>query len=74
MNKSKEKHMRKEMLKAVRQHAEAHIQKHKINVEVYLNNPVGVGEHSDIMDAIEKEIEEMAKYNDHIEILDKYFK
>lgn len=66
--------MRKEMLKAVRQHAEAHIQKHKINVEVYLNNPVGVGEHSDIMDAIEKEIEEMAKYNDHIEILDKYFK
>jgi len=41
---------------------------------IYLNNPVGVGEHSDIMDAIEKEIEEMAKYNDHLEILDKYFK
>lgn len=74
MNKSKEKLMRKEMLKAVRKHAEAHIEKHKLNVEVYLNNPVGVGEHSDIMDAIEKEIEEMAKYNDHIEILDKYFK
>lgn len=66
--------MREEMLKAVRKHAEAHIEKHKLNVEVYLNNPVGVGEHSDIMDAIEKEIEEMAKYNDHIEILDKYFK
>jgi len=66
--------MRKEMLEATRQHAIAHIQKHKINVEVYLNNPVGVGEHSDIMDAIEKEIEEMAKYNDHLEILDKYFK
>lgn len=61
------------MLKAVRKHAEAHIEKHKMNVEVYLNNPVGVGEHSDIMDAIEKEIEEMAKYNDHLEILDKYF-
>ena len=51
-----------------------HINKHKMNVEVYLHNPVGVGEHSDIMDAIEKELEEMAKYNDHIEILDKYFK
>jgi hypothetical protein len=40
---------------------------------VYLTNPVGVGEHSDIMDAIEKELEEMAKYHDHLEILDKYF-
>lgn len=66
--------MRKEILKALRAHAEAHIEKHKMNVEIYLTNPVGIGEHSDIMDAIEKEIEEMAKYNDHIEIIDKYFK
>lgn len=65
--------MRKEMLEAVRSHAWAHIQKHRINVEVYLTNPVGVGEHSDIMDAIEKELEEMAKYHDHLEILDTYF-
>ena len=65
--------MRKEMLEAVRGHAWAHIQKHRMNVEVYLNNPVGVGEHSDIMDAIEKEIEEMAKYHDHLEILNTYF-
>ena len=66
--------MRNQMLNAVRKHAEAHIEKHRMNVEVYLNNPVGVGEHSDIMDAIEKEIEEMAKYHDHLEILDNYFK
>lgn len=66
--------MRKQMLEATRAHAEAHVQKHKMNVEVYLNNPVGVGEHSDIMDAIEKELEEMAKYEDHLEILNKYFK
>lgn len=66
--------MRKEMLNAVRAHAEAHILKHKMNVEIYLKNPAGIGEHSDIMDSVEKEIEEMAKYNDHLEILDKYFK
>lgn len=65
--------MRKEMLEATRAHALAHIQKHKMNIEVYLTNPVGVGEHSDIMDAIETELEEMAKYEDHLEILDKYF-
>ena len=66
--------MRKMMLDAVREHALAHINKHRINVEVYLRNPAGIGEHSDVMDAIENEIEEMAKYNDHLEILDKYFK
>jgi hypothetical protein len=65
--------MRDKMLAATRAHALAHIEKHRMNVEVYLTNPVGVGEHSDIMDAIERELEHMAKYNDHIEILDKYF-
>lgn len=62
------------MLEAVRKHAEAHIEKHRVNIEVYLTNPVGVGEHSDIMDAIEKELTHMAEYEDHLEILDKYFK
>lgn len=66
--------MRKQMLKAVRKHAEAHIEKHRMNIEVYLTHPVGVGEHSDIMDAIEKELAHMAEYQDHLEILDKYFK
>lgn len=66
--------MRKEMIEATRQHALAHIHKHRINVEVYLTNPVGIGEHSDIMDAIEKELDEMAKYHDHLEMIDTYFK
>ena len=66
--------MRDQMLNAVRKHAEAHIEKHRMNIEVYLNHPVGVGEHSDIMDAIEKELAHMAEYQDHLEILDLYFK
>lgn len=68
------KDLREEMLKAVKQHAKAHIEKHRMNVEVYLRNPVGVGEHSDIMDAIEKELTHMAEYEDHLEIINKYFK
>lgn len=68
------KELRKMMLDATKKHALAHVEKHRVNVEVYLRNPAGIGEHSDIMDAIEKEIEEMAKYNDHLEIIEKYFK
>jgi hypothetical protein len=65
--------MREEMIQALKNHAVAHIEKHRMNVEVYLNNPVGVGEHSDVMDTIEKELNLMAEYHDQLEILNTYF-
>jgi hypothetical protein len=66
--------MRKQMINALKSHAVAHIEKHRMNVEVYLNNPVGVGEHSDIMDTIEKELNAIAEYHDQLEVLNTYFK
>ena len=66
--------MREMLIQAVRAHASGHIQKHKANVEVFLANAVGVGEHPDIIDSIEKELDEMARYNDQVEMIDKYFK
>ena len=44
------------MISALLAHAQGDIQKHKMNVEVYLTNPTGIGEHSDIMEAIEEEL------------------
>ena len=61
------------LLDALRKHAEGHIAKHKANVLVYLNNPVGVGEHPDIIDTMEKEVLEIAKYQDVIDMLDQHF-
>ena len=65
--------MRKQILKASRLHFQAHIEKHRINVENLLNNTVGVAEHPDIMDTIEKELEIIAEYDDKLSVLDKYF-
>ena len=65
--------MRQKMVQALIAHAEAHVAKHKMNVEVFLNNPVGVGEHADIMDTIEKELNEIATYEDQLEVLNKHF-
>lgn len=65
--------LRAPLLKAVRDHAVGHIEKHRLNVEVYLTNPAGIGEHSDIVEAIEHELSEMAKYHDQLEMLDGYF-
>ena len=42
-------------------------------MENLLQNSVGIGEHGDIMDTIEKELEEMSKYHDLLEILSTYF-
>lgn len=41
------------------------------NVSVYLNNPAGIGEHSDIVESIEKEIGKMAEAQDKIEACQK---
>ena len=45
--------MRDQMIKALLAHAQGDIEKHKANVEIYFSNPAGIGEHSDIMDAVE---------------------
>ena len=51
-----------------------HIEKHRINIEnLSLEKGVGVAEHPDIMDTIEKELEIMAEYDDKLSVLNKYF-
>ena len=65
--------MRTTLLKALLSHAQGHLEKHKANVEIYLENSVGIGEHSDVMEAIEKELDMVAKYHFQIEILQIYF-
>ena len=65
--------MREQLLKALLAHAQGDIQKHVANVEVYLTNPAGIGEHSNIVEAIEQELNEIAKYQDQIDVIQKYF-
>jgi hypothetical protein len=50
------------------------IKKHKANVDVFLENPAGVAEHPDVLETIEKELEIIAKYDDQLNMLNKYFK
>jgi hypothetical protein len=66
--------MRTQLIQASKQHYQAHIEKHRINVEVMLNNPTAIPEHSDIMAAIEKEVAVIAEFMDKLEVLEKYFK
>ena len=65
--------MRQEIIEAIKAHAEGHIEKHKLNVEVLLQKPVGIGEHGDILTEIEKELKIVAEYDDQLQMINKYF-
>ena len=65
--------MRQQLIEASKEHFLSHIAKHRMNVEVMLTNPTAIPEHSDIMEAIEKEVEKMAEYQDKLEIMERYF-
>ena len=66
--------MRKQLINALLAHAQGDIAKHRANVEVYLTNPVGIGEHSNVVEAIEEEINMIAKYQDQIDVINTYFR
>ena len=65
--------MRDTILKAFKSHAQGHIDKHIANVEVLLEKPVGVAEHPDVIETIEKEVRIIADYDDLLQMINKYF-
>ena len=64
--------MRKTILNALKAHAMGDIKKHLANIEIYLENPAGIGEHSDVMEAIKVELDQVAKYHDQLEVIKNY--
>ena len=66
--------MRKQLLNALLAHAQGEIAMHRANVEVYLTNPVGIGEHPDVTQAMQEEIDKIARWHDQIEVINTYFK
>ena len=66
--------MKPELIKALLSHAQGEIKYHKANVNVYLNSPVGIGEHPDVMGAITDELDKIARYQDQIDVIERYFK
>ena len=64
--------MKKQMIQVLKNHAIANIHLHKTNVDVYFANPSGIGEHSDIMEAIQAELDKMAMHEDRLAILSNW--
>ena len=67
------KSLRPLLLDSVRAQAVGNIAKAKANIEVYLHNPVGIGEHPDIVAAIQEHLDVIAHEEERIQVLDKHF-
>ena len=65
--------MKENIFNALKAHFEAHIQKHKINVDIMLNNPMAIHDHTDFMGAVALELPHIAEYEDKLEVLVKHF-
>jgi len=65
--------IREILINAQQSHLAGHINKHIANIEVLLTNPAGIGEHQDIQEAIEIELDMVAQYHDKLEMLNKFF-
>jgi len=61
------------MLEALIKKLEGEIAVAKANVDVYLNHSVGIGEHPDVVEAVETQIEKMAAAQEKIDTITKNF-
>ena len=62
------------LLKALIAKLEGEIEVAKANVLVYQRNSAGIGEHPDIVEAIETQIAKIAEAEDKIETINRHFK
>jgi hypothetical protein len=57
------------IVSALKKKLEGDIAKSKVNISVYLNQSVGIGEHIDIVETVEKELVKLAEAEDKLETL-----
>ena len=66
--------LREDIIKALVNKFKGEISAHKVNVEIMLENTVGVGAHPNITETIEQELEIIAGFEDKLDVLKKHFK
>ena len=60
-------------MKALQLQYQSEIAKAKDNIEVYLSNPAGIGEHPDLAAAIDTQVEVIAHAEDKLTVINTHF-
>ena len=64
--------MRRAILEALRARYEAEIAEADATANIYLENSVGIGEHPQHIDEVNKQIEKIATAREKLEVLDQF--
>ena len=65
--------MKRSIVAALIQDCHARVQLAKMNVQVYLNYPVGVGDHPNIMETIQGQLDIISQNKDRLRVLETEF-
>ena len=65
--------MKKQIVHALVLKYEGQIAEAKANIDIYLTNPSGIGEHPEVLEAIHSQLRKIAEAEHHIEVLQKHF-
>ena len=65
--------MKESILKALLLKYEGQIAEAKANIDIYLSNPVGIGEHPEVLEAIDTQVNKIAEAEDRLMVLDGHF-
>ena len=66
--------MRDLLLNAFKAYCVGHLERHKANIENLITANVGLADHPDIIETIGKEMEQVAKYDEQLQMIDKHFR
>jgi len=61
------------IIEAAKKQAEGEVAVHVANIKVYQTMPAGIGEHSDVTEAVIAELNKLAEADDRLEMINKYF-
>ena len=60
-------------MSALKKKYEAEVDIAKATIQVYLDKPVGIGEHPQFADEIDKQLDAISCANDKIKVIDKHY-
>ena len=65
--------IKSDMIEALEKKYEAEMAEAAANITVYLQNPAGIGEHPDVVAAVDTQVARMAEAQDKLETLKEHF-
>ena len=63
----------RDILDALKKRYEAEVDIAKATIQIYLDKPVGIGEHAQFAEEIDKQLEAISCACDKIKVIDKYY-